>query len=93
MMLFTDSQVVLGALMKGRSSAKGIMQGCRRAAALSLAYGMTLYCRFVPTSRNHSDGPSRGGPLGVFEEKDRDDPVRFGAWYQAGSTSSGSSLG
>ena len=84
-LLLTDSQVVLGALMKGRSSAGGILRGCRQACALLFGYSLTLICRYIPTDRNHADGPSRGGPLGVMP-KSRSEPIRFGPWYQRGST-------
>jgi hypothetical protein len=85
LLLFTDSQVVLGAVMKGRSSAPGILRGCRKITAMCLAYGLVLYLRYVPTARNHSDGPSRGGPIGVFQGgASFGERIRFGPWYQGG---------
>jgi hypothetical protein len=67
-LLFTDSQVVLGVLSKGRSSVKALNRMARRVAALTYATGAKLYWRYVRTHRNHSDGPSRGFPIGVAPE-------------------------
>ena len=67
-MLFVDSQVTLCALSKGRSSRPQINHACRRACACSLAFDLWVVYRWVPTKRNHADGPSRGFPLGVAPE-------------------------
>eukprot|EP00969_Alexandrium_andersonii_P284055 12558463-Alexandrium_andersonii.AAC.1 len=64
-MLFVDSQVTLCCLSKGRSSRLALNYVCRRVAAHSLAFDARLAVRWVPTKRNHADGPSRGEPLGV----------------------------
>lgn len=76
LMLFSDSQVVLGALLKGRSPARAILRGCRKAASLLLGCGVTLYGRYVETHRNYADGPSRAGRLGVFQAV-AGEPVRI----------------
>ena len=66
------------------SGARAVLRGCRRAASICLGFGVSLYCRFVPTDRNHADGPSRGGPLGVFSKERVEEPIRFGDWYTQG---------
>ena len=60
----TDSMVCLGGFAKGRSASPPILILCRRMAALDLGCGMREYWRWVPSERNHSDGPSRGFPIG-----------------------------
>jgi hypothetical protein len=92
LLLISDSQVAIGALMKGRSSAPEILRGCRKAASMALAFGLTYYLRYVPTDRNHADGPSRGGPIGVMKAASPSEPVRFGPWYEHGPFSLGTSL-
>lgn len=85
LLLVSDSQVVIGALMKGRSGARAVLRGCRRAAGIRLGFGVSLYCRYVKTHRNHADGPSRGGPIGVFQKDEREvEPIRSGPWYKDG---------
>ena len=67
-LIFTDSLVTLGALSKGRSSARQLLRVCRQAAAVQLGCRIRLYLRWVPSERNLADGPSRGGPIGVDAE-------------------------
>lgn len=67
-MLFTDSQVTLGCLTKGRSSIGSLNRVARRLGSLQLGFGIKPYFRWVPTKRNHADGPSRGFPLGIAPE-------------------------
>jgi len=64
-LIFTDNQVVLGVMAKGRSSVRLLNFLARKAAALTIGLGMKVYWRYVRTHRNHADGPSRGCPLGV----------------------------
>ena len=59
LLLLSDSTTAVGALSKGRSSSPVILRRCRRAAALLLASGIRLHCRWVPTEWNPADGPSR----------------------------------
>jgi hypothetical protein len=63
-LFFTDSQVTLGSLSKGRSSRPGMNWVCRVSAGLSLGFDLRLYIRWVPTKRNLADGPSRGFGIG-----------------------------
>lgn len=63
--LMTDSQVVLGAFSKGRSSRPSLNLLARRLGALILGYSLKLYWRYVPTHRNFADAPSRGLPWGL----------------------------
>ena len=64
LLIFTDSQVALGSLMKGRSSAWPVLRLCRVAAAVELSCGIRLFLRYVESERNHADGPSRGHRIG-----------------------------
>ena len=64
-MMFSDSQVVVGAFAKGRSSVRAINHLCRKIASMTLGLGVRFSWRYMRTHRNHSDGPSRGFPLGV----------------------------
>jgi hypothetical protein len=57
--LFTDSQVSLGVLTKGRTSAHTLLSVHKTVAALCLAAGLALVPAFVPTHLNPADGPSR----------------------------------
>ncbi|CAK0850701.1 unnamed protein product [Prorocentrum cordatum] len=69
----TDSMVCLGGFRKGRSASRPILILCRRMAALDLGCGMREYWRWVPSDRNHSDGPSRGFPIGQAPKERRMD--------------------
>jgi hypothetical protein len=55
-----DSLVSVCALRKGRSSRPGLSKQLRRMAALTLALRVQVEPRWVPTTRNMADGPSRG---------------------------------
>ena len=61
-----DSQVLVGAGGKGRSSSFGLQRPLRRTAALLLAGNLTLSRLWIPSKGNPADGPSRGRPIGVF---------------------------
>ena len=58
--ILNDSKVMIGALEKGRSSARRINAICRRAAALMLAGNLNTLFVYIHTSENPGDGPSRG---------------------------------
>ena len=79
LLLFVDSQVTLCCVSKGRSSRPALTYVCRRVAALGLACESTPVVRWVPTKRNHADGPSRGFGLGVAPEADCPPRVRLPA--------------
>ena len=64
-LLFTDNLCALAVFGKGRSSSKALRHILRRAAALSLCFGVRLVLRWVPSLRNFADGPSRGKPVGA----------------------------
>ena len=61
-----DSQVVVGAGTKGRSSSSALMRPLRRTAALLLAGNLWIDRLWIPSKANPSDGPSRGRAIGVF---------------------------
>jgi hypothetical protein len=66
----SDSQVVIGVFAKGRSS-RGVLNFlARKIAALSSAFQIKFYWRYMRTHRNHADGPSRGHPIGVAPSSD-----------------------
>ena len=63
LVLQSDSTAAIGALRKGRSSRRNLLRHCRRLAALTLADQISLEGRWLPTTKNFADGPSRGrGP-------------------------------
>ena len=68
-LIFTDSQAVLGALAKGRSSRPLMNYIAKRVAALTLATSMRVYWRYVRTHRNWADAPSRALPFGTLGEE------------------------
>lgn len=58
--LLCDSTVAVGALAKGRSSARALTALCRRFAGLTLTFGIEVSLIWVSTDINPADGPSRG---------------------------------
>ena len=54
-----DSQVVVGAVTKGRSSSQPLLRRLRALAALVLASGLRPTLRWIDTARNPADVPSR----------------------------------
>ena len=60
MVVELDSAVAVSVLRKGRSSRGALRRHCRRLAAMTLAEEIALEARWVPTSRNMADQPSRG---------------------------------
>lgn len=59
LMLLSDSQVAIGALTKGRSSAHALLCRVRPINAMLLAAGIQLFCRWIPSASNPADEPSR----------------------------------
>ena len=85
-LLFTDSMVTMGALMKGRSSARALLRQCRVSAVIQMMCRIRLYLRWVPSEKNYADGPSRAGPVGVDEDTEkahtaRGLPRRMRRWF------------
>ena len=58
-LLFTDSMVNLGVLLKGRTSAPTLRSVHSSLAALCLAAGLSIIPTHVPSELNPADGPSR----------------------------------
>jgi hypothetical protein len=58
-LILCDSQVVVGAVTKGRSSSQPLLRRLRHLSAWVLATGIRLSLRWIPTSVNPADGPSR----------------------------------
>jgi hypothetical protein len=58
-LVLSDSQVAIGALNKGRSSAPLLLRRLRAIAALLLAAGLQLYVNWLPSASNPADEPSR----------------------------------
>jgi len=58
-LLLSDSQVAVGALTKGRSSAHGLLCRVRPTCALLLATGIQLRVRWIASALNPADEPSR----------------------------------
>ncbi len=57
--ILLDSAVITYAITKGRSSAKTLVPGMRRLAALLLSSGVQLWPAWIPTDINPADRPSR----------------------------------
>ena len=58
--LLVDAKAILGAVAKGRSSARTIRRLVARISALTLALDISLYLLYVPSEWNPADAPSRG---------------------------------
>lgn len=59
LLLLSDSQVAVGALSKGRSSSFQVLRRLRFIASHLLAGGIQLYSRWITSTSNPADGPSR----------------------------------
>ena len=59
LLLGSDSQVVLGALVKGRSSSKVLNKLLKRSLPSVLAYNTYSYTQYIGTSDNVADDPTR----------------------------------
>jgi hypothetical protein len=59
-LVLNDSQVVVGAVSKGRSSSQPLLRRLRHLTAWVLASGIRLSLHWIPTDSNPADGPSRG---------------------------------
>jgi hypothetical protein len=59
LLLFSDSSVVVFSVSKGRSSSFQILRRLRYLSAMVLAAGLQLFVRWLPSSSNPADGPSR----------------------------------
>ncbi len=58
--ILTDSQVVRGAVSKGRSSSFALLHLLKRLTASLLALDVTLSLQWIPTDINPADAASRG---------------------------------
>jgi hypothetical protein len=68
-LILTDSEATRGAYGKGRSCSRPLLSLCRRLSALALGLRMKVRFRYISTSRNCSDNPSRGvWRPGVFKK-------------------------
>ncbi len=56
---FIDSQALLGALVKGRSSSNRLNNVCRKITAHVLAGGLRMSWLWIPSDKNPADAPSR----------------------------------
>ena len=83
-LVLTDSQVSLACCWKGRSRSFPLLRQMRRIAAATLALGIRLCLRWVPTQHNNADLPSRGGPVGVEKKEKKKQEEAAGAAAAAG---------
>lgn len=60
LLVLCDSQVVVGAVNKGRSSSQDLLRCLRGVGALVLASGVQLAVRWIQSADNPADEPSRG---------------------------------
>ena len=67
-LIMVDSMAALGIISKGRSSSPVLLRLSRQLAAVSLAFGLLLFVRYIPLQANPSDGPSRGQGVGAAPE-------------------------
>jgi hypothetical protein len=69
-LILSDSEATRGAFGKGRSGSVPLLGLCRRLASLALSLRMRIRFRYVNTSRNVSDNPSRGvRQPGVYKKR------------------------
>jgi hypothetical protein len=59
LLCISDSQVVVGAVSKGRSSSPQLLHRLRSLAAFVLVAGLRLHPKWVPSEDNPADAPSR----------------------------------
>ena len=59
-LVLCDSQAVIGACCKMRSSSFGLLRQLCAIAAIYFSTGVRLALRWVPSERNRADNPSRG---------------------------------
>ena len=74
-----DSQVVLGSLVKGRSSSPSLNRALQGSVPAYLFFGLHPAYAFVASGDNPSDDGTRGRPL-------RGPTVELPAWFDAGAT-------
>ena len=74
-----DSQVVLGSLVKGRSSSPSLNRALQGSVPAYLFFGLHPAYAFVASGDNPSDDGTRGRPL-------RGPSVELPAWFDAGAT-------
>ena len=63
MLIGGDSQVALGALLKGRSSSASLNRELQKSLPYYIGQGLQPYYMYFPTSINPSDAPTRGREL------------------------------
>jgi hypothetical protein len=57
--IYSDSRVLIGSALKGRSSSPPLLRRLRAVAAMCLAAGLRLRLRWIASAFNPADGPSR----------------------------------
>ena len=82
-LMISDSQVVIGSFAKGRSSREVLNYVIRKLAAIVISTGTRFYWRYIRTHRNHSDGPSRGFPIGVAPKDMTEEEVKQSFFLRA----------
>ena len=83
-----DSQVTLGALLKGRSASTSLNRVLQQSVPNMLGFDIYLEPMYFETSRNRADGPSRGATVpppsrqapSWWQEVERGDFERFDRW-------------
>ena len=86
-----DSQVALGAWVKGRSSSFGLNQELQQSLGIHLGCGMYSNCGYVPSEINTADDPTRGQRVrspeaalpDVFHSAAQGDISAFDQWLES----------
>lgn len=64
----SDSQVTLGAVIKGRSSSRALNNRLRKFLCTTLSYNTYSYAQYIHTSSNVADDPTRDRPCRIPSE-------------------------
>jgi hypothetical protein len=64
-LLFIDNLTALGCMRRMRARSVAMLRLLRRIGAVTLAVGIRVIARYVPTAVNFADGPSHGEAVGI----------------------------
>ena len=67
-LVFVDNLVALACVRRMRSRAMNLLRLLRRIGSMSMALGIHIAVRWVPTYLNFADGPSHGEGVGIAKQ-------------------------